>query len=321
MSLMITVLEQGLIFGLLALGVYLTYRILDIPDLSVDGTLVLGAAITGRFLQMGINPYSVSLLALLGGSCAGLVTGLLHVKLKISSLLSGILVMIGLYSINLRIMGIPNVSLFKQATVFSLFNQIGIFDSSYNRLLLLLVIGLLIKLSMDLFLGTKTGMLIKTTGDNPQLVTTLGANIDHMKLMGLMISNGLVALSGSLLAQYQRFADLNSGAGTIVIGLASVIIGQTLFKRLENRWIKSTSIVVLGAIIYKGLQALTLQLGFNSNDFKLISAVLVVIALSFSHPKWGVFKRKMTSRKIEETDSKERSIRKEKVYVKHQIHG
>ncbi|MBP3908253.1 MAG: ABC transporter permease, partial [Turicibacter sp.] len=229
MGVLLTVLEQGLIFGILALGVYLTYKVLDFADLSVEGTFPLGAAITAFLLTQDITPLLAVLISFLGGMLAGAVTGILHVKLKITNLLSGILVMSGLYSINLRIMGKANIPLF---------NEERIFSGAIPILLTIVIIVVCVKIIVDLFLKTKFGFMIKATGDNPQLVTTLGVNLGWVKMVCLMVSNGLVALAGSLSAQYQGFADVGMGTGTIVIGLAAVIFGEAIFKKA--RWILPT---------------------------------------------------------------------------------
>ncbi len=268
---LISVIEQGLIFGLLALGVYITYRILDFPDLTVDGSIVLGASVTAVLITSGYHPMMATVLAVLSGAIAGFVTGLLHVKLKISHLLSGILVMISLYSKNLRIMNSPNIQFFQYDTIFII-----------PKWILLGLVVVVVKLLLDIFFKTKIGMVLRITGDNPQLITSLGVDIGKMKIIGLMLSNALVALSGALLAQYQRFSDINSGTGTIVIGLASVIIGQSLFK---IRLITNTTAVILGATVYKLIQAYTLKLGLLANDFKLITASLIVLILGIHHLK------------------------------------
>ncbi len=270
-----SVLEQGIIFGILALGVFITYKILDFPDLTVDGSIVLGASITAILITKEYNPVLATALAVLGGAIAGLCTGVVHVYLRISNLLSGILVGIGLYSINLRIMNSPNIQFFQFDTIFN--------DSFYeNKLIILGIIAVIIKVLLDLFLKTRCGTLLKITGDNPELVVSLGVDLGKMKILGLMIANSLVALAGALLAQYQRFADINSGTGTIVIGLASVIIGGSLFKM---KFLNATATVILGAIVYKFIQAYTLKLGLLANDFKLITAVILIIILGIHHLK------------------------------------
>lgn len=273
MMVLLTVLEQGLIFGMLALGVYLTYKVLDFADLSVEGTFPLGASITALLLTQGINPYIAILLSFLGGMLAGAVTGFLHVKLKITNLLSGILVMSGLYTINLRIMG-------GRANI-ALFNQDHVFLGPIPTLFIIIVIVLTVKFIVDLFLKTKFGFMIKAVGDNAQVVTALGVNIGFIKLICLMVSNGLVALAGSLSAQYQGYADVTMGTGTIVIGLAAVIFGEALFRKCHR--ILPTTMALIGAILYQGCTAIALQLGFPPNDLKLLSAVIVTLALAINH--------------------------------------
>ena len=278
MGVLLTVLEQGLIFGILALGVYLTYKVLDFADLSVEGTFPLGAAITAFLLTQDVTPLLAVLISFLGGMLAGAVTGILHVKLKITNLLSGILVMSGLYSINLRIMGKANIPLFNEERIFS-----GVIP-------VLLTIGIIVvcvKIIVDLFLKTKFGFMIKATGDNPQLVTTLGVNLGWVKIVCLMVSNGLVALAGSLSAQYQGFADVGMGTGTIVIGLAAVIFGEAIFKKA--RWILPTTMAIIGAILYQGCTAIALQLGFPATDLKLLSALIVTLALALNNHKIKAF--------------------------------
>lgn len=272
----ISILEQGLIFGIMVLGVYITYKILDFPDLSVDGTFPLGAAVAASALSAGINPYISVVLSLGAGMIAGGITGLLHVKLKITNLLSGILVMIGLYSINLRIMGKANIPLFNKETVFS---------NNIKPIVVIFIFAALVKFFIDLFLKTKIGFLVRATGDNPQLVTSLGIDIGITKIIALMLSNGLVAFSGGLVAQYQRFSDVGMGSGVIVMGLASVIIGETLFKK--SSIIVPTTMALVGSILYKTSIAFALKLGLPPTDLKLITAVIVVAALGLNKKKFN----------------------------------
>ncbi|WP_343771022.1 ABC transporter permease [Clostridium malenominatum] len=271
MDFWISVLEQGLIFSIMVLGVYITYKILDFPDLSVDGSFPLGASVTAAALMGGINPYIACLLSLVAGLAAGTITGLLHVKLKITNLLSGILVMIGLYSINLRVMGKANVPLF---------NKDNIFIEGVHPLIVIVLFVLLVKLALDFFLNTKLGFILKATGDNPQLVTSLGMDKGLIKILGLAMSNGLVALSGGMMAQYRRFSDVGMGTGIIVMGLASIIIGETIFKRISI--LKASAIGILGSVLYNACTAFALKLNFQTTDLKLITAVIVVIALSMN---------------------------------------
>ncbi|NSB16595.1 ABC transporter permease [Clostridium beijerinckii] len=268
MGVLINILEQGLLFSLVSIGVYITYKILDFPDLSVDSTFPLGAAISAALLVNGVNPWISIIIATLGGAVAGGITAFLHVKLKITNLMAGILVMIGLYSINLRIMGKANVPLF---------NTPNLFKSSIPAIVVILIMVIVVKILLDLYLKTKSGFLLIAVGDNEQVVSSLGVNKDLVKVLGLMISNALVALAGALTAQYQGFSDVGMGTGTVVMGLAAVIIGTSLFERLS--FVKVTTLSILGAIIYKAAIAIVLKLGLNANDLKLMTAIIVVIAL------------------------------------------
>ena len=280
-SLITNVLEQGLLFGIVAIGVYITYKILDFPDLSVDGTYPLGAAICASLLVKGVNPWITVAIATIGGAIAGFITAFLHVKLKISNLMSGILVMIGLYSINLKVMGASNVPLFATESVFG----------EYNKIIIILLVVVILKVIFDMFLKTKVGKLLIAVGDNEQLVTSLGVNKSNIKIIGLMISNALVALSGALTAQYQGYSDSGMGTGVVVMGLAAVIIGTSLFKKLS--FIKVTTISVLGSIIYKLALAVALECNLDPNNLKLMTAIIVIIALSLNSDVYkNIFKKK-----------------------------
>ncbi|MCS4483403.1 ABC transporter permease [Clostridium botulinum] len=271
MDILLAVLEQGFIFSIVCFGVYITYKILDFPDLSVDGTFPLGAAVAAAFLVKGYSPVLSSLAALVAGAIAGGITGILHVKFKITNLLSGILVMVGLYSINLRIMGKSNIPLF---------NKIHLFSDTMNPIIIITVFLLICKITLDLFLKTKAGFILKATGDNEQLVLSLGVNKDLIKIMGLMLSNALVALGGALMAQYQGFSDVGMGTGIVVMGLASVIIGESLFGRIKA--LNATTRVLLGALVYKLAVSIALTVGLAPTDLKLVTAIIVVIALSLN---------------------------------------
>ncbi|AFS77371.1 ABC transporter, permease protein [Gottschalkia acidurici 9a] len=297
-SYLLSTLEQGLIFGIMVLGVYITYKILDFPDLSVDGSFPLGASVTAYCLTQGMNPFLAIILSIMAGVIAGYVTGFLHVRLRITNLLSGIIVMTGLYSINLRIMGKPNTSLFNVKSIFS-YDLPSIDFLGYNivPLIIILVIVAVVKILLDLYLSTKSGFVLRATGDNPQLVTSLGVDIGKAKILGVAISNGLVALSGSILAQRNSFADVGMGTGVIVIGLASIIIGEAMFSRL--RAVKITMAVLVGSIVYKYCIALALKLGFDANDLKLITAIIVIILLGINNRGdifKGLFKKSAKSR-------------------------
>lgn len=268
MTFFLGTLEQGIIFAIGALGVYITYTILDFPDLSVDGTFSLGAAITAAFILKGVNPFLALLLAFIGGAIGGLATGILHVKFKITNLLSGILVMIGLHSINLRIMGKANLPMFEKANIFS---------SGLSKVIIIAIIVVLVKLLMDLLFKTKFGFILRATGDNDTLVTSLGVSKGTMKIAGLMLSNGLVGLSGAIMAQHQNFSDITMGTGFIVIALASIILGQSVFKK--SRFLKGTTVVIIGAFFYKLSVSIALRLGFPATDLKLITSLLVVFAI------------------------------------------
>lgn len=282
MGVLINVLEQGLLFSIVGIAVYITYKILDFPDMSVDGTFPMGAAICAALLVKGVNPWISILVAALGGGIAGAITGFLHVKLKIDNLMAGILMMIGLYSINLRIMGKANIPLF---------NVGNVFKSSIPAIVLILVMLVIVKLLLDLYMKTKSGFLLIAVGDNEQVVSSLGVNKNLVKVLGLSISNALAAMAGALTAQYQGFSDVGMGTGTVVMGLAAVIIGCSLFEKIS--FLKATTLAILGAIIYKAAIAIVLKygaiIGLTANDLKLMTAIIVVIALCSNN---GIFKFK-----------------------------
>lgn len=275
-----TVLREGFIYALMAMGVFITYKILDFPDLSVDGTFPLGACISAALITLGVNPWITLILVFLGGGIAGFVTGFLHVKFRITNLLSGILVMTALWSVNLIITG--------GKAVFQFFNKSTIFNSGpimllpesmaqYRKLVLVFILAILLKLALDWFLKTRAGLLLRAGGDNNQFVTSLGRDPGFVKIIGLTIGNGCTALSGSVLAQMSEHADINSGKGMVVMGLAAVIIGTSLFQRFPR--IKGTTMAIFGAIIYKmGLQ-IALSLGLPPSYLKLLMAVLLTLAL------------------------------------------
>jgi putative ABC transport system permease protein len=268
---------QGLIYAPMVLGVYITYSILDFPDLSVDGTFPLGAAVTAVCLLAGVDPIIALLLSMLAGALAGFITGALHVYLKITNLLCGILVMTGLYSVNLRIMGKSNIALLKVTTLFPSDVENGTTLNLLYALLISLLIIVIIKVILDLYMKTYSGKALLAVGASEQLVTTLSINTGTMKIAGLMIANGLTALSGALMAQYQRFADLGMGSGTMVVGLAAVIIGRTVFKRV--RFIEGSTSVIFGAIIYKIVVGLVMRLGLDADWMKLATAMIFVLVI------------------------------------------
>ncbi len=267
----------GLLWAVMTIGVYITYRILDIADLTVEGSIAMGAAIAAKAISVGINPFAATGLALLGGLAAGLITGLLHTKLKIPALLSGILTMIALYSVNLHIMGKANVSLLRMDTVYTPFTAMGLSGRDSVIALGFICVAVVVCV-LYWFFGTELGSAIRATGDNPHMVRAQGINTNVMKIIGLIISNGLVAVSGALIAQSQSFADVQMGTGSIVIGLASVIIGEVLFGK--KNFFRRLTALVLGAITYRVIIALVLKLGMPANDLKLFTAITVAVALA-----------------------------------------
>ena len=266
---MISVVTQSLILAIMAIGVYITFKILDFPDMTADGSYTMGAAISAAALAGGLNPLIGVLLAVVGGALAGMVTGLLHIKVKISNLLSGILTMGMLYSINLRIMGKSNIPLFTFP---------NLFKGNIPPVVISLIFVLIAKILLDLFLKTGLGYTLKGVGDNEQMIKSLGINIGNIKILGLMISNALIALSGALMAQFQGFADVTMGIGTLVLGIASIIIGLTLFKKV--RAVKATTAILIGAFIYQFTIYFALNLGMLSTDLKLISSLVIVAFLA-----------------------------------------
>ena len=282
MNLIVTTVEQGLIYGILALGVYITYKILDFPDLTVDGSFPMGAAVTAALIKAGVNPYLTLPIAFLAGALAGVCTGLIHVKFKVRDLLSGIIMMTGLYTINLQIAGTNNVPLFSQETIFKNGFLEGVFGEtmpSYVKIVIILIIAAVSKILLDLYLKTKSGYLLRAVGDNENLVTSLAKDKGNVKILGLAIANGLVALSGCVFAQEQKVFDISSGVGSIVLGLASVIIGISLFGKISM--MKATTAVILGSILYKACVAAAIKF-FDPTSMKLITAVLFLAVLIIS---------------------------------------
>ncbi len=283
MSFAITIIEQGLIYGILGLGLYITYKILNFPDLTVDGSFPLGAAVTAALITKGMNPFLTLPIAFLVGVVAGICTGLIHVKCKVRDLLSGVIMMTGLWTINLYIAGSSNVPLFSKETIFNNSFINGIFPeslSSYKTLAVIFVLALLCKVLLDLYMETKSGYLLRAVGDNPKLVTSLAKAEGNVKIMGLAISNGLVCLSGCIFAQEERVFEISSGTGAMVIGLASVIIGISIFKKVT--FVKTTTAVLIGSIIYKACVAIALK-NFEPQAMKLITAVLFLVILIISN--------------------------------------
>ena len=285
-------LEIGLIFSLVALGVFISFRLLRFPDLTVDGSFPLGGAVAAVLISRGLDPFSATAIATVAGACAGLVTGWLNVRLKIMDLLASILVMIALYSINLRIMGKPNVPLITEATVFTVLQPDWLGDY-IARPVILAVVVVLAKLLLDWFFTTQTGLAIRSTGSNPRMARSQGVATGTMILCGMALSNALVALGGALFAQTQGGADISMGIGTIVIGLAAVIVGESILP--SRRLVLVTLAVIIGAIVYRFFIALALNsdfIGLQAQDLNLVTALLVAVALVIPQ-----FKRRLIGRK------------------------
>lgn len=280
MALILSVLEQGMIYAIMALGVYITYKILDFPDLTVDGSFPMGAAVACIMISKGVNPYLTLPAAFLAGAVVGMITGLIHVKLKIRDLLSGIIMMTALYTVNLRIAGRANLPIYNQDNIFNnkfvdaLFPE---FLESYKTVIIIFVIMILTKYILDWYMNSQSGFMLRAVGDNETIVTSLGVDKGTIKIIGLSIANGLVCLSGCIFANQQRFFDISSGTGTVVIGLASVIIGTSIFKKIT--FLRVTSSVIIGSLIYKACVAIAIRVIPASSDLKLVTAVLFLAIL------------------------------------------
>lgn len=284
MTLLISVLEQGLIYSIMALGIYITYKILDFPDLTVDGSFPMGAAITAAMISRDMNPLLTLPVSFLVGALVGICTGLIHVKLKVRDLLSGIIMMTALYTVNLRIAGKANLPIYNKTTIFENDLVASIVPEAlkkFDTVLIIFIITMIVKYVLDWYLHTKSGYILRAVGDNEAIVTAMAVDKGLIKIIGLSISNGMVALSGCIFAQQQRFFDVTMGTGTMVIGLASVIIGTSLFKKIT--FLRVTSSVVIGSIMYKACVALAIKygsvFGFQAQDLKLITSALFLIIL------------------------------------------
>jgi putative ABC transport system permease protein len=271
-------LEQGLAYALVAVGIVISFRILAFPDLTVDGSFALGGAVLARMITEGIPPMYGILLAVLCGFLAGCCTGWLNTRLKINSLLAGILVMTILYSVNLRIMGRSNIQLLTVDTILTPLENLDI-NRFIPIIVFFFVVTVFIKLLTDLFFRTQIGFAMRATGDNEQMIRTLGVNTDSMTVLGLGISNAFVALSGALVAQDQGFADIGMGIGMIVAGLAAIIIGESIIGKSSVQ--RMTLAAVVGSIVYKLIIAVGLRLGLAPTDLKLATGVMVILALGF----------------------------------------
>jgi len=272
-------IEIGLIFALVALGVYISFRLLRFPDLTVDGSFPLGGAVCAVLIINGVNPWLATLAATAAGAVAGMITGWLNVRLKIMDLLASILMMIALYSINLRIMGGPNIPLINDPTIFNQLQPQSMDDYVFRPILLLLIV-IAAKVLMDWFFSTERGLAIRSTGSNARMARAQGINTGAMILLGMAISNGLVGLAGAMFVQTQGGSDISMGIGTIVIGLAAVIVGEAIVP--SRKLVVATLAVIIGAIVYRFFIAAALNsefIGLKAQDLNLVTAVLVTIAL------------------------------------------
>ncbi len=292
LDLIISTLTQGFIYAMLSFGIYITYKILDFPDLTVDGSFPLGAAVTAVLLVKGVDPYLTLLAAIAAGAAAGFITGFIHVRLKVRDLLAGIITMTALFSVNLQIAG-SNLSvarsvetIFTAAPTMALFGSLSLLE---RKLIVSLLIMIICKILLDLYFKTKNGFLLKAVGDNSALVTTLAKDMGRMKIIGLVVSNALVALSGSVVCHEQRSFSAMMGTGQMVFGLAAVIIGTTLFKRMS--FVKGTTAVIAGSVIYKACIQVAISLGLPANLLKLITAVLFLAILVLGNIEKGSVKK------------------------------
>ncbi|MCL2190671.1 MAG: ABC transporter permease [Treponema sp.] len=289
LNMLLNALSQGLLWGVMAIGVFITFRILNYADLTAEGSFTLGAAVAARLVTMGMDPLVGTLIAIAAGMCAGVVTGFLHTVLRIPPLLSGILAMTGLYSVNLRVMGTPNIPLLRGTEtlitrtaalppVNGLIGWLGITERLGATIVLGLAVLAIVIVVLKLFFNTEIGYIVRATGDNEAMARAQGVNTRRMKVLGLLISNGCIALSGALVFQFQGFADLSMGIGVIVVALASVIIGEVIFNNKNDYRVFIA--VVLGSVLYRILIAVVLTLGINPHDFRLFSALILATALS-----------------------------------------
>lgn len=284
---------QGLLWGIMSLGVYLTFRILNIADMTCDGSFALGGSTCAILITKGCNPLVAILISFFAGIIAGLVTGLMHTKLKIHEILAGILSMIALYSINIRIMGKSNTPLLGVDTLMTKMQNCLKITPNVASFIVGIIFGVALIALLYWFCGTEIGSCIRATGNNEKMVRAVGVDTDKMKLLGLMISNGLIALSGALVAQQQGYGDVGMGTGTIVIGLASIILGENIFAYFNKRFAFYVTLIsiLLGSIVYRLIIAIVLQLGLKSSDLKLLTAIIVVIALAIPVTKSKIAKK------------------------------
>ena len=284
MQVLISTLSQGLIWTILTLGVFITFRILNFADMTAEGSLTFGGSLCAALMLRGVNPFLSLIIAGLVGSLAGLITGILHTKFKIQAILSGILTMIALYSVNIRIMGKANLSLLGKSTIFSALNNIfPMFKSDFvlKTFVVGLVICIISVVSLNLFFKTQLGLAVRATGDNEQMMRALGGNTDFKKILALMISSFFCGLAGALIAQSQGYSDVNMGTGSIVIALASIVIGEAFlsFIKFKNKILNSLICMVLGSIVYRIIIFIVLNLGMNPSDLKLFTACITAVLL------------------------------------------
>ena len=291
-TILLGIIEEGMVYAILSFGIYITYSILDFPDLSVDGTYPLGAAVTAAMIAAGLDPLITLPVSFLAGVAAGIATGLIHVKLRVRDLLSGIIVSTGLYSINLRIAGRSNLPIFSKDSIFSNPVVNGIFAGplkTVSNTIILIAIVIILKILLDAYLNTRSGYLLRAAGSNKKLVIALAKNDGMVKIIGLALANGFAAFAGCIMAQKQGYFELSMGTGMMVIGLADVIIGTQLFGRLS--FMKATTAVALGAVIYRACVAIAIKAGLAPGDMKLITAVLFLLIIAAGNLRKASFRK------------------------------
>ena len=280
LGIIVGIISEGLIYSIVSFGVYITYKILDFPDMTVDGSFPLGMSITAMLSLLGVNPILTLFISFALGVVAGILTGLIHVKLKVGDLLSGIIMMIALYSINLRIAGRPNLPFFNKITLFRNDFLVSIFGPDSKiiaTIVILIIITIVVKILLDTFLSTKRGYLLRSVGDNETLITSLAIDKGNIKIMGLAIANGIVAFAGSIYAHDRSFFEISAGTGTLVIAVSNVIIGMQIMNRIK--FLKPTTAVIVGSLLYRAIISIAISLGLEARDLKLITAVLLLIIL------------------------------------------
>lgn len=291
MNIALGAISQGLIWSIMVIGVYISYRILDFPDMTADGAIALGGAISAVCLIQNINPIITLLIVFICGNIAGFITGFLHTKLQIPKILSGILTMISLYSINIEIMGRANISLLSSVTIIDNIALLLNINNTYATIILAITILIILIISLNYFFKTEIGTFIRATGDNETMVKAQGKNPETYKIIGISLSNGIIALCGGILAQQQGYAEVTMGTGTIIIGLAAIIIGEVLLNKKDLLLYKFISII-LGSILYRIMISIVLYIGLKPTMLNLLTAVLVTIALSSTVIKKKIFNRR-----------------------------